>query len=188
MIAEADAALFRLINHGYNSPGLDQLMLLATTAGTGIVQSGFSLFLIFFGFLANKVDWRRAGYAGIIALALSGSAVQLAKVIWNRPRPLLQIFDVRVVGEPLFTHSFPSGHSMTAFAVAIACSVFVPRLRYLLIPVAVLTAISRIYVGAHFPLDVAYGALAGTLIGIWCGRLVRNYALRDSEKRETAAG
>lgn len=182
VISRADAAVFRLINHGLASPLLDNIMLTATALGEDTLQAGLSLLLILTGLLANRLNLRRAGYSGLIAFAFSGVAVQIAKHIWDRPRPLLVLHDVRLVGDPLFVHSFPSGHTCTACAVMIAVSMYMGRLRYVLIPLAVLTGVSRVYLGVHFPLDVVYGGIAGALIGIWSARLVR------PKKKESTAG
>ncbi|MCE5323471.1 phosphatase PAP2 family protein [bacterium] len=177
-----DAAVFRYINTELASPVMDKVMLAATMLGVGVVQAGLSLACIMWGLIGERVSVRRAGYAGLTAFALSGIAVQVAKHIWDRPRPLLALFDVRVVGEPLFAHSFPSGHTTTAFAVIVAISVFLPKLRWVLIPFAFITAISRVYLGVHFPLDVAYGGFVGTLIGIGSAALVRSHRW-DEESR-----
>ena len=94
------------------------------------------------------------------------------------------MFDVRVLDRPLFGPSFPSGHTMTAFAVAVACSIFMPRLRYVLIPFACLTGISRIYVGAHFPIDVIFGGLVGVFLGLLGAAAVRRWSNSKSEEAE----
>ncbi|OFX14501.1 MAG: hypothetical protein A2Z18_05660 [Armatimonadetes bacterium RBG_16_58_9] len=168
-----DAALFKWINTGWACPALDHVMVAVTTLGEGIVQTGLSLFFIVLGLLGRNVNWCRAGYAGSIAYAFSGATVQIVKALWDRPRPLLVLHDVRIVDYPLFVHSFPSGHATTAFAVLVALSVYLPRLRYVLIPLAFVSALSRVYIGVHFPLDIVYGAVVGALIGIGSARLVR---------------
>ena len=172
-VGAIDTAAFKLINGSLARPWLDGIMVIATTFGVGTVQAGLSLGLVLFGLVKDKVNVRRAGYAGLIAFAASGVAVQVAKFIWHRPRPLLALFDVHLVDVPRFTHSFPSGHSMTAFAVAVAISIFLPRLRYILIPIALATGLSRIYLGVHYPLDVTFGAFVGVLIGILSARQIQ---------------
>lgn len=167
-----DAAVFKYINSGFTSPIMDKAMQAATAMGVGVVQSGLSLALVIWGWLKNQMNLRRAGYAGLTAFALSGIVVQVAKHIWDRPRPLLSMFDVQVVGDPLFVHSFPSGHTCTAFAVIVAICAFLPKLRWILIPVVLATAVSRVYLGAHFPLDVVYAGLIGTLTGIGAAKLI----------------
>jgi len=59
------------------------------------------------------------------------------------------------------SHSFPSGHTATAFAGATALSFFFPRAAPAFVVLAAAIAYSRLYVGVHFPLDVLGGALIG---------------------------
>lgn len=171
-VGQVDAAAFRFINTGLACRPLDPIMLLATAVGTGLFQSGVCVLFMLWGTIKDKVDFRRAGYAGLIAFAASGVLVQVAKFLWARPRPTLALYDVRIVGDPLFTHSFPSGHTMTAFAVLVAWAIMLPRVRWLMLSLAVATGFSRIYLGAHFPLDVIYGALIGALVGRAAARML----------------
>ena len=170
-----DASIFRAINTGWANTALDPVMLALTTLGTGAAQAAIGLLLITIGWWADWANTRRAGYAGLIAWAVSTIVVQLGKELWNRPRPVLVLHDVRMVCDPLFSNSFPSGHTSAAFAVAVACSMFIPRLAFILIPLAIAVGISRVYVGAHFPLDVAFGAVLGTIIGLAAARIVRTH-------------
>src|SRR5260370_7437131 len=61
--------------------------------------------------------------------------------------------------------SFPSGHTMTAFAVAIPLLLFYPTLTVGLLFCAISIAASRILLGMHFLSDVLAGALIGTALG-----------------------
>jgi undecaprenyl-diphosphatase len=63
-------------------------------------------------------------------------------------------------------YSFPSGHSITAFAVAIAIGLFYPQLQGCLLVVALLIAGSRIILGMHFLSDVLAGSAIGVILGI----------------------
>jgi undecaprenyl-diphosphatase len=67
--------------------------------------------------------------------------------------------------DPLVTiphsHSFPSGHTATAFAGAMMLSYLVPRAAPAFFVLATAIAYSRLYVGVHFPLDVVGGAVIG---------------------------
>lgn len=173
VIAAWDAAAFKAVNTGLASIWLDPLMVGITWFGAGVTQAGINLFIILAGFIWDRVNVRRMGYAGLSAYLFSGIIAQIAKNIWDRPRPLLTLYDVRVVYEYLFTHSFPSGHSTTAFAAAFAWSVFLPRGKWVLFVLAFATAFSRVYLGVHFPLDTIYGAIIGTIIGIGCARWFR---------------
>ena len=84
--------------------------------------------------------------------------------------------------DPLVTiphsHSFPSGHTATAFAGATMMSFLVPRAAPAFYVLAAAIAYSRLYVGAHFPLDVVGGAVIGVatallLLGVARRRSVR---------------
>lgn len=61
--------------------------------------------------------------------------------------------------------SFPSGHSITAFAVAVPLSLFYPFAAPVLFTLAASIAISRIVLGLHFLTDVIAGSILGSLLG-----------------------
>jgi membrane-associated phospholipid phosphatase len=62
--------------------------------------------------------------------------------------------------------SFPSGHAMSAFAVAGALAVVAPRLRWPVLGLAAVIAFSRVYLGVHFWIDVLVGSALGLAIGL----------------------
>lgn len=62
-------------------------------------------------------------------------------------------------------NSFPSGHAANNFTVAAVCFAFYRRRGWLMFLPAILVSYSRIYVGAHWPLDVAVSALIGAGLG-----------------------
>jgi undecaprenyl-diphosphatase len=75
-------------------------------------------------------------------------------------------FHFVIPGFPSVYASFPSGHAITAFACAVALGYFLPRLRWALLTLAVLVAISRVVVGAHYASDVIAGAAIGWLSAV----------------------
>jgi len=69
--------------------------------------------------------------------------------------------------------SFPSGHTITAFAVAVSLSLFYPTLAIGLLFCAASVAVSRILLGMHFLSDVLAGAAIGSLLAYGSVHLVR---------------
>lgn len=103
---------------------------------------------------------------------------RLGKGLIESPRPVAVVdhSQVRVVGELLHNVSMPSGHTLTAFAVASAIYFALPvqgRIKHLwLFVLAAGTGLSRIAVGAHWPGDVVVGASLGLLAGMLGNRLL----------------
>lgn len=110
---------------------------------------------------------RRAGMAGAFALLLSLLCTNiLLKQIIARTRPWLVIEGLLPLVAEKDPNSFPSGHSSAALACASAWWHFLPRpWRVAALAGALLMALSRLYVGVHFPTDV----LCGILVGVLCG-------------------
>ena len=95
-----------------------------------------------------------------VAFGLSSVASAAIKTLVDRARPELD----PAIALP-HSASFPSGHATTAFAAAVATAILVPRLRWPALLLAALVALSRVYLGVHFPLDVLAGALLGSAVG-----------------------
>ncbi len=103
----------------------------------------------------------------LATLAASGIAAQVVKHLVGRARPDdARHFDPYQFGGLSVRNafaSFPSGHTTTAFAMAVALSLLLPRLRVALFTLALAIGCSRIVVQAHYISDVAAGGLLGTL-------------------------
>lgn len=101
----------------------------------------------------------------MIAAGLTGTLLyRWLKPRVSRPRPFEVHSDVACVAAPLDRFSFPSGHTLHAFAFGIVAIAYFPALAWLLAPFMLLVAASRVVLGLHYPSDVAAGALLGTLI------------------------
>jgi undecaprenyl-diphosphatase len=82
----------------------------------------------------------------------------------SRPRPYQVHRDIVCSATPLDAWSFPSGHTLHAVAFSMVAIAYYPALIWLLLPFALLAALSRVILGLHYPSDVLAGALLGTLI------------------------
>jgi undecaprenyl-diphosphatase len=121
--------------------------------------------------------WRRgvprAGLAAGAAVAAAGLAVTVLKDTFDRVRPPIADPTIAAVGLLPDSASFPSGHSATAFAAAVAVGLVHPRLRWPLLALAAAVAVSRVYLGVHFLTDVVVGTLLGAAIGAAAGLAIR---------------
>ena len=103
----------------------------------------------------------RLGTAAGLATVLS----QLLKRSLGRARPDRAIHGFEALAGNPDRFSFPSGHTAAAFAVAVAFGAGPSGLAVALFLFAVALGVSRVYLGAHYPLDVAAGAALGTVAG-----------------------
>jgi membrane-associated phospholipid phosphatase len=105
-----------------------------------------------------------AGF-GFVSIAGSGILTNIIKQLVGRGRPinfeLNGAFDFLPFQFNYAQASFPSGHATTMGALAVVIMVIAPRLRYPALALCGLVAASRVFVGSHFPSDVAGGFLLG---------------------------
>ncbi len=109
----------------------------------------------------DRLGVGRALAAAAVALGLGQLIIQMHA----RPRPFMS-HAVRLLIPPTTDPSFPSDHALAAFAIAAALISTRRRLGIGLFGLAVLLAFARVFVGTHYPLDVAGGAILGTLVGV----------------------
>lgn len=110
----------------------------------------------------RAVPWS-ALLAGV-ALPAASLGVQLLKALVARSRPPLVDPGVTALVPLPHDPSFPSGHAASAFAAAGAVALCHRRLRLPVFALAALVAVSRVYLGVHYPLDVLAGAALGLTI------------------------
>jgi len=150
-----DSRWYHQIHDRWHSSTLDPVMKGATKAGDASV--GMALCLA--GETFGKKREKESAKLAVVALGGSGLVVEGLKGMVNRPRP-----DGEQSGR--WDSSFPSGHATGAFAFATVISA---RYRKLAIPAylgATVIGLSRIYLGRHYPSDVATGAALGVASGI----------------------
>jgi undecaprenyl-diphosphatase len=116
--------------------------------------------------------------AATASFFLASGLNYVLKALVDRSRPPEAIGFDALVGVP-GSPSFPSGHAMTAFAVAGTVALLAPRLRWPVLGLAAVIAFSRVYLGVHFWIDV----LAGTALGLAVGLCVA-WPLRGSGRRD----
>lgn len=164
-----DANLFLLVNHLPHTHLLNKIFYSLTVAFNG------GMFWYVTLALAALRNHRRTGeYLREIVLPLTITTALVEfpiKSYFRRRRPFITIIQAIVIGKKPGTWSFPSGHSASAFAGAwLLNRTFARRwgLRYVL---ASMVAFSRIYLGDHYPGDVASGSLLGLLFSMFFRRV-----------------
>jgi membrane-associated phospholipid phosphatase len=113
--------------------------------------------------------WRpELGWSLLIAAVLATVAVHGIKEITDLPRPAAVIppAAIHIIGPDLYIVSFPSGHATTIATFCAVLGFHLPdkRWRGALVVPAVLVALSRVVVGAHWPVDVLGGLVLGWFV------------------------
>jgi undecaprenyl-diphosphatase len=148
--------------HGWRAPRWIRLwMMLATRGGDGWLWYAMAAVILLFG---GPVRFAALGAMGLSAAGTIFLFLRL-KRLTGRKRPCHIEPHCWATLLPPDQFSFPSGHTMTAFAVATCLSVFYPSLTAGLFFCAVSIAISRVILGMHFLSDVLAGAAIGVLAG-----------------------
>lgn len=158
-----DRELFHLLNGVLVHPWLDSLMPFVTS--TRNLRPVVILLAIV---LAVRPDrrWRLAALSLVLSLvAADVIASQLLKPLIGRERPCHVLEGVRLLVGCGGRNGFPSNHAANAGAVAAALGLFFPRTLRVTVPLALLVAWSRVYVGVHYPADALAGLLLGALAG-----------------------
>jgi membrane-associated phospholipid phosphatase len=170
-----DAAIIRAVGH------LPHWIIWFFDQITDFGKSGWFLWplgLLFVGIAALPVTLPRipqlvlAAFAVrvgflFVAIGAPGLFVAIVKRMIGRARPLVTGVADPYVFSPFIWRvdyaSLPSGHATTAFAVLVAFGTLWPRGRTALWTYALLIAVSRVVVTAHYPTDVLAGAVVGTV-------------------------
>lgn len=101
-----------------------------------------------------------------LAYGIEISVYRFTKRKVTRPRPFLVHPLVTGLVIPPDEFSFPSGHTAAACVMAVVAGAYLPAILPLLLALAMLIGLSRIYLGVHFPTDVLAGAGLGTTSGL----------------------
>jgi undecaprenyl-diphosphatase len=148
----------------WQTPGLDRAMIwISASGGAGLVWVTLAAIAI------AIPRHRAAAWRVLLTVALAYATVDaVLKPLIGRPRPGIHATAPARDLPPIpRTSSFPSGHATATFGAAVAVSRMWPGTSALWWTLAVLIGYSRIYLGHHYPLDVAAGALLGTALAFW---------------------
>jgi undecaprenyl-diphosphatase len=177
-----DMTLFKIINT-HHTPFFDWFFLFVSNLGNGWVMLPLLFVFILWGTPKNRRT--HIIFIAVAALSINIICNNVIKQYVDRPRPVSyffspnivtpteewRLYEVHVVGDRLRDHSFPSGHANIIFAVATLMVIIFGIKLWPAFLMAMMVAYSRVYMGAHFPLDTLGGACIGTVIAlaVWRG-------------------
>jgi undecaprenyl-diphosphatase len=160
-IEQRDLRLMRRL-HRWRAPRVIRVfMLMMSRLGNGWLWYSLGIFIL----ICGGQNRYRAFFAGALAALVAILIFQRVKPLSRRRRPCEIEPHCWAAIAPPDRFSFPSGHAMTSFAIAVAVGSFYPQCQPCLLTVAALIAVSRVIVGMHFLTDIVAGAAMGTLIG-----------------------
>ena len=154
-----DLSILRFMRTRGHTPAVEKAAQLIARSG----ENGYLWFGIGLAGAAldapRRKQWLASAAIGPAAIGLNFGI----KLIVKRPRPSLE--GLPPLGGAPSSLSFPSAHATASFAAATAMSLFAPELKPALFGAATAMAVTRPYLGMHYPSDVVAGALLGSVLG-----------------------
>jgi len=132
--------------------------------------------------------WTRIFLAILVAMSLAGVTGTVIKRTFPRARPSVKT--EMHWGGPRFSskyHSFPSGHVGASSAFVCTLLLASRRIGLACIPIPILIAFSRMYLGAHYLSDVVCAAVLGLLCALIAARLILPRVQRGLNRAQTWA-
>jgi undecaprenyl-diphosphatase len=154
---EMDFSICLLFNRLVTWESIRRIFALISRLGNGVFWYALIAILPF-------VDGLRGAIAALhmLLVGLAGLVIyKLMKRKFIRERPFVKNHRIQLGTAPLDRFSFPSGHTLHAVGFSLVAIAYYPLLATLLVPFALLIALSRMILGLHYPSDVIMGAAIG---------------------------
>ena len=178
-VEKMDVALFYLVNKSGKNVFFDFLMPIISNVKNFYIPIG----LLWIFLITRKSIRSRSVALAIIVIIFFSDWVSsgLLKPVFDRPRPYHSLSGVRVydLGSKNWnvtpelkgpvkgqSRSLPSSHATNIFAASLLLSYCYRPWWPFFYLVAITVAYSRVYLGVHYPMDVSFGAVVGTVCGI----------------------
>jgi undecaprenyl-diphosphatase len=156
-----EVVMYRL-NHVNAMRGLRRLFAISSRLGDGVgwyvIAALLALFVGESAWLSMSVMMLSAGVGLVIYASI--------KHLTARPRPHMAHDGLVLSVAPLDKYSFPSGHTLHAVNFAVQIAAFSPGLAWLVVPLALMVALSRMVLGLHYLSDVLVGGLIGAVLAV----------------------
>jgi undecaprenyl-diphosphatase len=161
-IAAPELGICQMLNRWGRGTLVRRLFRLVSRLGDGALWYALMAALALLGGDIGVIAALHLAIIGIVCVTLYRGLKRWTR----RPRPFASHRSIQAHIAPLDEFSFPSGHTLhaTAFSL-VACSYF-PLLAWILIPLAVLIALSRVVLGLHYPSDVLAAIAIGATLAL----------------------
>jgi len=181
-LSQLDEDLLRLLNQAGGSPFADAAFVAFTVMGMLAVSLMAAPLL----YAKGKRD---SAFDLAVSVIIASVLVELIKIVTARDRPFESLDDsVRTISfyglAESTGSSFPSGHAARMFVVAtvISLNVRIPG-RVTAFLVAAMVAVSRVYLGLHWPTDIVAGAVLGVAVALVFALLVTRWRPYNEVRR-----
>ena len=163
-IDKFDNYILYIIENYIHNKYLDIIMPIVTFTG----NAGAIWVIIAIALIADR-PYRLIGNSIILTLIIGTIIGEgILKHIVRRVRPCNKLGGFRMLSLNLTSYSFPSGHTLSSFAAAEMLSLYFTQYRVVFMSLALLIAVSRLYLYVHYPTDV----IVGFIIGVLCSKIV----------------
>ncbi|WP_026895108.1 phosphatase PAP2 family protein [Clostridiisalibacter paucivorans] len=160
---DIDKKLFDFFNNFIKCRFLDIIMPLVTKLGSASISICIPLIMVIFG----DENIKKLGIECLTAITSSHLLVQILKRMISRERPYNIFKNINTFGMTLKDSSWPSGHTTASFSLATTISMNLPYIGVMVIGLALIVGISRIYLAVHYPSDVLSGLLIGSVFSMF---------------------
>jgi membrane-associated phospholipid phosphatase len=176
-----DRQIFYFVNVGCANPITDLIMPAITS--DWVLRIAYAVAMIVLMWKGNR-ERRILVVSSIIVIAITDLVVSsLLKPLIDRPRPCHVLTGIHLLVNCGAGLSMPSSHAANAFGQAAFWGMASRRWRWQLLILAFLVAISRVFVGVHYPADVLVGSAVGALLGAGMYLLVSRFIRRRTTNR-----
>ncbi len=157
-----DRTVFLAINRTLQNAAFDHLMPILSDKWLGVALAVVVVSWTWFRY--GRRAWPVIAVA-IVAVALSDLGAAAVKHAVQRVRPCHVVAEVHLLAGCTRSFAMPSNHASNMFAIAGVVGTLWPGWRWVVLPLAVGVAYSRVYLGVHYPSDVLVGAVWGAAVG-----------------------
>ncbi len=178
-LSDIDINILRLVQQ-HRIVALDNVLYLISFISS-YISIGIVLTILITSLIKKSKPLRVIFYKMLAVLIVAALISFSLKTIINRERPFKTYPDIEKLSEG-GNSSFPSGHALEAFAIAVAFSTLIPKKKYIILVFAwaILVGYSRIALGVHYPGDVLGGMIIGSFIGWIIPVLTKSKSLSET--------